>query len=849
MKTINITPDPRILEVITHNPMQPINALCELIDNSIDGFAAARENGLEVKNPEIEIKLPSRGDIEGGIGSLIVRDNGPGLSTDDANNALRAGFSGNQPIGRLGLFGMGFNISTGKLGKKTVFKSSQKYHKNVFQITIDLPAIVKSRSFDVPIQESQKPKPDYSGVEIEISDWWEEGNQNHGFIKKLVSIGIPKIIQQLGRRYATLLRKNIKIRVNGRECPVFNHCAWNSNRYVERRGYGHIHARFDFNEVLRSEKRCYTCGNLIQANDDNCQNCGDAGQVKTRECVIRGWIGIQRFDDQNKFGIDFIRNGRAILIDEKEAVFTWTPETTGEKIKEYPVDGIYGRIVGEVHIDHVPTDFLKTDFQRTSAEWAEIIKYLRGESSLLPETQQKYNEPNNDTVIYKLFQGYRRVRNCGRADMYMGYWDSSKGGPSRISRELESELYEKFLRNEPGFGPKDDAGWWCYIEEADIRPVAEMKDCPHCGAQCSKESETCTACGYIFISKKCIQCNKEIAKSTLKCPHCKANQVAEEEQPWICPCSRKNPPEAFKCRRCGLPRGVEDNLKFDLLRDNSTMISELSRDSISIKLPGDVSMSSLKLIVAFISNNISMTKDTYRLPAVVHCTANEMYIFLDQTHPIFNRYQARAEDLISIEIAKWLWMNYQGRITDATRPLWALSNLYYQIHSDIWGKRVELDPDEISSEVKEFFNQMNELLPELLNENAISIYENMDDNDQSRVIEQIHKNNLIHQLDKLKKNGDYLKYLSADMTIALFSQYPDKFFDGYFWDDPYNKLDVPDPVTLQRIKKEIAGKYQRCLEDMYSFLEYRNPDSNYNRKMKQTLRMVREHLANSIRGK
>ena len=115
---------------------------------------------------------------------------------------------------------------------------------------------------------------------------------------------------------------------------------------------------------------------------------------------------------------------------------------SGEKIKEYPVDSIYGRIIGEVHIDHVPTDFLKTDFQRTSPEWAEVMNFLRGESSLLPETQRKNEEPENYSYIYKLFQGYRRVRTPGRTDMYMGYWDQSKDGPSRISREVEKELYE-----------------------------------------------------------------------------------------------------------------------------------------------------------------------------------------------------------------------------------------------------------------------------------------------------------------------------------------------------------------------------------------------------------------------
>lgn len=406
METIDVTPDPRILEVITHNPMPPINSLCEIIDNSIDGFSMAKEKGIEIKSQLVDISLPSRAEIDDGIGRLVLRDNGPGLSKEEANDAVRAGFRGKEAIGKLGLFGMGFNISTGKLGKKTIFKTARKEDKNLFCITIDLPELVKKKVFNVPVEERPKPDKDYSGVEIEISDWWEEGTQNYGFIKKLVNIGIPKLTQQIGRRYSTLLRKNFKIIINSRECTVYNHCAWDKRRFVERRGHGRIPAKFDFREILRTETRCYTCGNLIEEGKDICEDCGTEGQVKTRECVIKGWVGIQRFDDQDKFGIDFVRNGRAILIGEREAVFTWTPEATGEKTLEYPIDGTFGRIIGEVHIDHVPTDITKTDFQRASPEWAEVMKFLRGESHLRPEYKQRHNEPENTSPIYMLFQGY-----------------------------------------------------------------------------------------------------------------------------------------------------------------------------------------------------------------------------------------------------------------------------------------------------------------------------------------------------------------------------------------------------------------------------------------------------------
>ena len=844
MKTISIIPDPRILEVITHNPMQPVNALCELIDNSIDGFNAARETGVEIKNPTIDITLPSKSEITENIGRLVIRDNGPGLSKEAANNAVRAGYSGNEQIGRLGLFGMGFNISTGKLGKKTVFKTARREDKNLTCITINIPELVKSGTFDVPINECPKPSKDFSGVEVEISDWWEEGSQNYGFIKKIVSIGVPKLTQQVGRRYSTLLRKKILIRINDKKCITFNHCPWSSNRFVERKGHGRISARFDFKEVLKMEKRCYACGTLIRDTaEETCEKCGSVKRVKTRECVIRGWVGIQRFDDQNRFGLDFIRNGRAILIDEKEAIFTWTPAATGEKIKEYPVDGIYGRIIGEVHIDHVPTDFLKTDFQRTSPEWAEVIKFLRGESCLLPDTQRENNEPVNDSPIYKLFQGYRRVRTPGRTDLYMGYWDESKGGSSRIARNEEEELYKKFLNNEGGYGPRDDSGWWALVERADIRPTPEMKDCPSCGLQCLKEEDQCR-CGHIYFSKKCIECGQDIAQSAAVCPHCNKSQIPDEEREWVCcSCMRRNPPDAFKCRRCNLAREVEDTFKFEYLKENSAIVKDLSDESFSLGLPGDIPMSALNLKTYYLNKDIALQREGVRLPAVVHCFSEEIHIFIDQTHPLYHRYQNRPEDIISIEVSNWIWQFHQGRISDSNRPLWSHSNLYYLIHSGFWGKKVELDSEEVSKEVKEFFKQMSDAMPELFGETAPSIYENMEGFEKSRVVEYLQKNNLLPRHEELIKNGEFLKYLPEDMTVSLFASYPGKFFDGKFWKEPYEKLDVPDLQTLQKIREETAGKYQRCLEDMIAFSGYRNPDINYIKKISQTLRMVREYLA------
>ncbi len=117
-------------------------------------------------------------------------------------------------------------------------------------------------------------------------------------------------------------------------------------------------------------------------------------------------------------------------------------------IKDYPIDSPYGRIAGEVHLDHVPVDFLKQDFQRSSPEWQRALSFLRGDTPLQPG-KMKPGETNTSPV-FQLYQGYRRVRTPGKTDMYMGYWDRDTGGPKRISRDVEEEYYQKFKQQFPG---------------------------------------------------------------------------------------------------------------------------------------------------------------------------------------------------------------------------------------------------------------------------------------------------------------------------------------------------------------------------------------------------------------
>ncbi len=78
----DFTPDPKVLIALSHTSMQPLDALCELIDNAIDSFSSAKLQGIQLVSPTVWIDLPKKADIEHGIGILRIRDNGPGMTAE-----------------------------------------------------------------------------------------------------------------------------------------------------------------------------------------------------------------------------------------------------------------------------------------------------------------------------------------------------------------------------------------------------------------------------------------------------------------------------------------------------------------------------------------------------------------------------------------------------------------------------------------------------------------------------------------------------------------------------------------------------------------------------------------------
>ena len=815
LQEFNLVPDPKILVILTYASMKPIDSLCELIDNAIDSFSIEPET----THPLVLIDLPTRKELQRGTGLLRVRDNGPGLTLNEMEKALRAGYSSKAAFGTLGLFGVGFNIASGKLGQTTKFISARREDDFAFEATVDLQKLRRQGDYKIMPRKAEKPENLIHGTIVEITNPWPEGNQNYGFMLKLIQQGMPSILRTLGRRYATILKKkNIRIQVGDDTVEAFEHCVWRPHRYVERQKHGKIFAKYEFDQVIHSQRRCVECGNLIIDGSSACNqpDCGSSS-IRTMEERVYGWIGIQRYLDLSHFGIDLIRNGRAIRTLEKSAFFEYIDEN-GDPIVDYPIDDRTGRIIGEVHLDHVPVDPAKQDFERSSPEWRRAIEYLRGDSSLQPT---KPNAENNQSIIYKLYQGYRKVRSPGQHDLYMGKWLPGGHQAVLLTGAEVDELKKKFENREPGYF--EDTEWWRLVEVADTKPFTGLKKCPDCHADCVEEAEECPSCGYVYEGKNCLNadCKARLPRSAVICPKCGSNQIPVVHNPWLCEvCRNSNSKESELCNICGSSRGTPNPLAKTTLLSASTLSKDFSIDTITVDLASGDNSSPL-ILKTYISNSPILSVDTLgqktRLP-LMRFVESEMVVVLDLGHPLFSILRLAPEQILAYEVAQYIFTLNQG-LASKYPGVHSISNIATAILTKYWSERLDRSDAETARKTSDLIQRIKERLEATIGDNGEDVYKSLNEKETERlIVEILNRKKDPADLKDMIKSGELVRYMSPTAILSTLKRYPQLFFDGNVWRINFTQLDVSETMS-KRIQEEILSRHYNCFESIVLYLE------------------------------
>jgi hypothetical protein len=455
--TIDITPSPRVLRMLGQIDFAPWQCLAELIDNSIDAFLDAQSEDQVLADPKISISLPTDQELRSETGFLEVRDNGLGMQVDELSSSVKAGYSGNDPVEKMGLFGMGFNISTARLGRRTEVWTTTKDSGEWTGIVIDFDELEKTKTFSAPLQVRDK-------------DQAELENGVHGTRVKITKLDPTRIRpliwgsgkantrRRLGKIYGRVMRDlDISITYDGDIVSPWRHIVWGASRSVPNSDFGTVHARIEINESLPPRRFCTTCWVWLADNDEDCPACGLTDQIIERQRSLKGWVGLQRYFDKEHYGFDLIRNGRVIEELDK-SMFTFV-DSAGDNLFEYPRDGHWGgRIVGELEIDFVRVSHQKDSFDKLDPEWRQVISIVRGNSPVQPMIARRMGLEHNDSPLARLFSAFRTTK-PGLQNLVPG---NSSGA---LNTGAVMDYKERFYNDEGDY--QDDEKWFELVKQGE----------------------------------------------------------------------------------------------------------------------------------------------------------------------------------------------------------------------------------------------------------------------------------------------------------------------------------------------------------------------------------------------
>ncbi|MFA4823888.1 MAG: ATP-binding protein [Methanoregula sp.] len=734
---IDLTPNPRVLRMLGQIEFDNWQCLAELIDNSIDAL-------METGGGNVWITLPSSTQFENDPDvSIKVRDDGPGMTPEQLQNALKAGYSGNDPLSKLGLFGMGFNIATARLGRTTNVMTSRKGEKNWTVVTIDFHEMEKSGSYFRSLYAIPKKNKNDTGTIISITNLSE----------RVRTIRKQKIIKKrLSKVYSPILQNgNINIHIDDDKLTSRGHCIWGKNRYVERENGDIIQAWIPIDKKFGEQYYCKNCWEWIDtvpAQKDLpkviCPQCGDSSGVVVKDKKVTGWLGILRYFDMDDFGVDLIRNGRVIEGLSKE-FFSWFNPRTEEKELEYPIDTVYwgGRIVGELEIDFVPVTYTKDHFEKADKRWKEIDRYIRGDGPLRPEISKKEGYGgDNKSPMGLVYKGFRSGKDPGKYWLVPGKWNETerkvKGWNDSIIREWVEKFYQGILEYQ------DDTKWWEAVEYAEMNKRTSGGQEPSLAVPAAKRQKT--------------------------------NQPPLAQSPI----GGVQEPVTGIQLQYGPASTTKNDLKFepDIFLSQEYKVDELGEVPISV--------SANKITNGSIEDS----------PIKIEKNSTQKFVaYYNPNHPIFKTYNLEPIDLVLLELAQVL-----NQRKDDPRD-WPTSKIFYFLKKK-YSPEKRLSPRDLGGKasdmimsMKKFIASKNFTIPEeLINDRTM-------DQIRKNFLSKMGKGE--EDVKKLVKTSKYISYAPDEEILNIFNHSPEIFLDGGFWNRPYSSLVTPE--LQDEIKRTFSG--------------------------------------------
>ncbi|GAA2434863.1 hypothetical protein GCM10010433_39540 [Streptomyces pulveraceus] len=778
---MKITPSARVLSMLGEIDFDEWQCLAELVDNSFDDFLDILRSGVEWHDGfTVSVTLPSSAK-----GVLEVRDTGRGMSQDRLARAVRAGWSGNDMHDKLGLFGMGFNISTARLGRRTRILTTRAGDTEWIGVEIDLDQI--KDDFEAKDIVEPKSDPSQHGTRIIVdrlhvtrADWLR---RNGASLRNI-----------LGSVYSWILTEHpFELYVGGTRVKPVRHCRWGDDRYVLYNGKERIPAYIPIDEKLQDGIACRDCGEWQIGSGEVCSVCG-GGDLSVRERRIHGWLGVQRYLDKSEYGIDFLRNGRKILRWDKQ-LFTWNnPDgIAGNEEPEYPVELAHqgGRLIGEIHLDHVPVTYQKDAFEYGDRSWLTAVEVLRGLAPLQPQRAQKLGYTENESPLALLFKGFRR-NDAGLRYLVPG--DGSK--PVHADTR---DWGRKFQAGVAEF-QTDDHWWQAVLRHEEIKKQGkEAKTAASVPAQ-PDEQAVLGALGMpanIPASGGAAKPEPE-SVSTVPTQTVATKERAETRSERLARYEGSAWPHAYLSRSFGHPELGYVKVRTLLLK------------------PGERLLDDNGLHVPVLLDQRS---------------GNELTALVDPEHTAFRRFGTDYADLLLVELAAVLKVR--------ARSGWSPSQLVAAIRSESLQDSA-LDGTTVGAEARDLLAEIRERVAEALDRNGghTAAYGHLSKEEKTATEEAMIAAGRVGLIGRLGLDSGFVHHVPALALVRLVETMPAAFMDGAVFRGPYTGVSSPSGKALSLAR--VTG----CLADVATLGTFaREATAPQLRRARLSIALLRDELA------
>lgn len=751
---VDITPTPKILRTLGDIPFAVWQCLAELTDNSLDAFADAEYRGLLIESPRIDIYWSTES-VATNEREIVVQDNGNGMPLNVLQSAAKAGYSSNDPIHNLGLFGMGFNISTARLGDETIFLSATPDSKEWVGIRINFDQLIKAQSFTAPVIRVPKKNDSESGTKIIIRNLKEgvysEIRRKEGIIKK-----------QLESIYTPILSKNkVSLYVQGKKLTSKNYCVWSDSRFVIRKGQKieaiqHINRDLGDTYFDKSRNR-YLVDDEITELESVYEKTGNLPEhIVKRARRLKGWIGVQRYSDTVDFGIDFVRNGRKILVQDK-CLFGFENPDTGTIITEYPVElgsTVGGRLIGELHVDYLIPTYQKNGFDTSDRAWRLTIEAVRGAGPILPKSRAAMGyDGDNTSPLGKLVNAYRRI-DPGTKNL-------------AIANSLAKEYSKKFYAGEIEY--ESDEKWYKVAQETDR----------------ARSEGTGGLTQVNPGNKPSDDLDDYIPQNVLSDEEKNVENKASEDTKLITPIT---------------------SLRDELIQNSDKEESLSMKYSYDLTPGMDVTAWRVKDFPIKIKGN--------RVPCHIFIDGIEIDFFFDPTHPVLAEYPISAKQLLLQGLAeKYSLRNQTVSIQDAFIGLvdnhLGEERINFQSLQERAQSILASIKEKLPTLLSHRFNKAKEIIKDV---------ESEEEELARRLIDEAPHLLGDYQNDQLNASKT-LSYVCDATVQRLIKSFPEEFLDNKLFAQPYLQLNIGNESTCERLRKVSLDKILSYLSDVILLLQ------------------------------